>query len=411
MSWTCSSNEPLFHLETPTAARLLFGSPKPDCQTEERHQGRLVATFLNQPEDGEPEGDLNQEETQQLFEEDASRGFVSASHFGKSKIYLPDEASVRSSALQTVPDPQSVGVEPSSCTDMNSPCVGQSTGPLTAWEYSPGCCCRADYLSSDSHDEEEGCEECLPAYTSHMDENCADLFHLNSQRSPKLFQPQPLTPQIKSQMNFGDNQEVIETFVCPEKAFQVQQIGSSMAPSVSPHLLTQSSELCKCRKSWTETQDAGTQTVSSCTPETRDASSQTKASGFSWAQPDVSEQHPATERQSCTEPQTLPASLKKPRNEEKQAAWSKNTSKDVLKFLQRPKDSFLDALSVRGNENLEDGDGRQRENSPLMEDVSHEGREELPSGAGASALSEEVETLQEIADILLLLKQRRGQSD
>ena len=283
---------------------------------------------------------------------------------------------------------------------------------------------------------------CLPAYTSHMDQACcADLFHINSQTSPKLFRPQPLTPQIKSQMNFGDNQEVIENFVCPEKAFQsqVQQIGSSMAPSMSPHLPTQRSELCKCKKLSTETQDAGTQTVYSCTPETRDASAQcsfdanseAKASGFSSDQPDVgvSEQHPATERQSCTEPQTLSASLKNPRNEEKQTAWNKKKSKAVHKFPQRPKDSFLDVLSIRGiilkhsaslhvdfkkplvrfhvsdlgNENVEGGDGpQQRENSPLME-----GREEVTPAAGANALSEEVETLQEIADILLLLKQRR----
>lgn len=41
-----------------------------------------------------------------------------------------------------------------------------------------------------------------------------------------------------------------------------------------------------------------------------------------------------------------------------------------------------------------------------MEDLSNEEREEVTSATRVNRLSEEAETLQEIADILLLLKQR-----
>lgn len=43
----------------------------------------------------------------------------------------------------------------------------------------------------------------------------------------------------------------------------------------------------------------------------------------------------------------------------------------------------------------------------MMKDLSTEVREELTSDTRVNRLSEEAETLQEIADILLLLKQRK----
>lgn len=43
----------------------------------------------------------------------------------------------------------------------------------------------------------------------------------------------------------------------------------------------------------------------------------------------------------------------------------------------------------------------------MMKDLSAEVREELTSDTRVNRLSEETETLQEIADILLMLKQRK----
>lgn len=60
-----------------------------------------------------------------------------------------------------------------------------------------------------------------------------------------------------------------------------------------------------------------------------------------------------------------------------------------------------------GKENVEGrGERQQHENSPLSKDVSGEERKEDTSSGKVNTLSEEAKTLQEIADILLLLKQR-----
>lgn len=56
----------------------------------------------------------------------------------------------------------------------------------------------------------------------------------------------------------------------------------------------------------------------------------------------------------------------------------------------------------------EERDERVRqENGRLMKDLSNEAREEVTSAIRNSTLSEEAETLQEVANILLLLKQTR----
>lgn len=70
---------------------------------------------------------------------------------------------------------------------------------------------------------------------------------------------------------------------------------------------------------------------------------------------------------------------------------------------------FSALVSNLGKENQEGRDERgQQENGRLMKVLSSEVREEVTSAARVDRLSDEAETLQEIADILLLLKQRKG---
>ncbi|CAB1347367.1 unnamed protein product [Coregonus sp. 'balchen'] len=113
-----------------------------------------------------------------------------------------------------------------------------------------------------------------------------------------------------------------------------------------------------------------------------------------------------------------------------------NTNTESRVYIQRPTTSILDALLVtndvqdlRGEQLQHRGQGDEREvqdpveNVPLREDLPDERergerraeeresrgeeREEVTVESRVNRLSEEVETLQEIADILLMLKQRK----
>lgn len=65
-------------------------------------------------------------------------------------------------------------------------------------------------------------------------------------------------------------------------------------------------------------------------------------------------------------------------------------------------------VSDLGKETREGRDERgQKENGRVMKDLSTEVREEVTSATSVNRLSEDAKTLQEIADILLLLKQRK----
>ncbi|XP_045577848.1 uncharacterized protein redic1 isoform X2 [Salmo salar] len=108
----------------------------------------------------------------------------------------------------------------------------------------------------------------------------------------------------------------------------------------------------------------------------------------------------------------------------------RNTNTESRVCIQRPTTSILDTLLITNDvKDLRDeqlqhrGQGDEREvldpveNVPLREDLpddkeekrrgSAEEREEVTAESGVNRLSEEVETLQEIADILLMLKQRK----
>ncbi len=202
---------------------------------------------------------------------------------------------------------------------------------------------------------------------------CADSVNpnLGPQGNPKQRHTQPrlLTPLLKPQMNFRDDQKVMENVGFPDKTLgsNGQQTGSNTA---------QSSELCKCKKTSNETRDVGTQTINNSTAETCDASTQcssvvdsvTKATGFNLCLPpvDVSVQLPATGRQTDTaaEPNTHTPSSGQTRSGGKHTPWSKTKSRagslsgssiinkftannsDGKVILQRPKHTFPGVVSI-----------------------------------------------------------------
>ncbi|XP_069556174.1 uncharacterized protein [Brachyistius frenatus] len=382
--WSCGSNPPPFRLETPTAAQVLFASPEPD-KTE---AGDRVTFSLNQSEDSEPMLDfmLNQSEAQQQFDEDVFRGFSnekyeregqSASQFGsaKSKIYLRDETSIKSSTPQTVPDSRCMGAELSTCTDMDfsAACLGHNTEATNGCECSPSYSCGGGYLSSDSNDEEDCCLPCLQTSASFMDRACsADSLNTNSgsQGNPKerLSDPRPFTPLRKPKTDFREDRRVLENVACPDEASKSEdrQRGGSTAPFLSPRSAaqTRSSETCKCKKTPAETRDEGTQTA----PETCDASSQcseTRPPGFSSYPPDAGmrERRAAAGRKTdaAGETATLAASSGNCGSEGKQTPWGREkpkagslagggvinnfTASDCARLIpQRPTNPFLDAL-------------------------------------------------------------------
>ncbi|XP_051247822.1 uncharacterized protein LOC127358621 isoform X2 [Dicentrarchus labrax] len=446
--WSCGSNLPIYQLETPTAARVLFRSPEPD-NTEARDHERYDITFsLNQPDDRQHmlNFTLNQSETEQQIEEaDVFRGFSTeecereATPFGrgKSKIYLKDETPVKSSTPQTFPDSPGVGLKLSNCTDMNFSCLEHNNGPMNGCDYSPSYSCRG-YLSSD--DEEERCEPCLQAASSYINQTCCSESlkqNLDSQGNTKQrhTQPRPLSLLLKPKTNFRDDQ-IMENVAHPDKALGCngQQMESNTAQLDFPLAQTQSPEPCKCKKTSNETRDAGSQTVDP-TAETCDASTQcsfvadsaTKTTEFNLCLPpvDVSVQHSATGGQTdtATEPNTHTPSSSQARSGGRHTPWSKNISKagslsgsgiikeltadnrDGKVILQRPITPFLDALSMTDSREGRDERGQQ-ENGCLMKGLSNRVREEVTSVTRVNRLSQEAETLQEIADILLLLKQK-----
>ncbi|XP_059181880.1 uncharacterized protein LOC131960637 [Centropristis striata] len=454
--WSYGSNPPPYQLETPTAAKVLFRNPEPD-NMEARDQARHEATLsLNKPPDREPMLDftINQSETDQQIDSDLFRGFskTEASHFGrgKPKIYLKNETPAESSAPQTVPDSQCMEVERnnhmhnlSNCSDMNfQACLEHNKGLMNGCEYSPSYSCRGGCLSSDCNDDDDKdhCEPCLQATSACMDQASSvdgPNPNLGPQANPnqRHTKPRPPTPLLRPQRNIRDNPKIVEKASSPVKASESnrQHTGSNTALLESPQ--SQSSELCKCKKKSNETQDAGTQTVYDTTAETCDASTQcsfvldseTKASGYNLCLPlvEVSVQHPATGRQTDTaaEPSAHTPSAGKESSGDKYTPWTENISRagfqsgcslinigDGKVNLQRDINPFLyvSMAGGRGKENQEGRDERgQQENGRLMKDVSNEVKEEVTSATRANRLPEEAETLQEIADILLLLKQRK----
>ncbi|XP_053271431.1 uncharacterized protein LOC128429173 [Pleuronectes platessa] len=380
MPWSCGSNPPLYQLETPTVEQVLFGSPEPDV-TEARHEVNF--SLNNQPEDKDPMMDfiLNQSECEQQFEEDLFRGFVNednekeAFHIGslKSKIYLKNETPVKSSAPQTVPESQCMGMELSNSDVTNFSCPAHS-GSMNDCGYLASFASSGCYLSSDSTDDEDYCPPCLqPSASSYVEQACCvDTSNQGSQVRPKQghSQPQPLTPRINPQTNIRVDEKV-------------QPLNQ---------------EVCKCQKPSGGTRDAGTQTVAIPTAEMCDTSTQyiftadgaSRQPVFSVHLPPVglSMQHAATGRQTdnAAQPNTLSASTG---NGGKNTPWSKkkpeadsppgNNGKIFLKLPINCYPDFANATDARGEESEEDSDERERHETDhvMMTDLSESARELL----------------------------------
>ncbi|XP_069375423.1 uncharacterized protein [Paralichthys olivaceus] len=423
MPWSCGSNPALYQLETPTAARVLFGSPEPEI-TEVRGRSRHEVSFYlnNQPEDKEPMINfiLNQSECEQQFEEDIFRGFSNednekdAFHIGslKSKIHLKNETPVKSSAPQTVPDSQCMEMELSNCGDTNLSCPGHSDS-MNNCGYSPSFSCTGCYLSSDSNDDEDYCPPCLqPSASSYVERACCvDSSNQGLQVKPKQShsRPRPLTPLIKPKTNIRVDEKGMETLSYPDKSSgsNGRQRKNMTAQAASSHPLVQplNTELCKCQKPSNKTRDAGTQTVAIPTAEMCDASTQCifTADGvsrhpvFHMHLPPVSltMQHAATGRQTDTAAQQNTCSASTA-NGGKNTPWSKKKPKaDSLPrdngkiFLKIPINCFPDATSVTATRGEESEEGRneigRQETGPVMTDLSESMREEVTCATAEEA--------------------------
>lgn len=179
----------------------------------------------------------------------------------------------------------------------------------------------------------------------------------------------PHTPQIRAQTDFSYYLKVPENMATPHKACGSKGLEKKSSTALllfsHPPAQTQSSDVCRCKNTSSETRDAGTQTV--CTPsaEACDASTQCSfvadsALGFGLHLPnaDMSEQPPATGRQADTasEPHALTASTETSRSEDKPKPWSKKKSKEdsmsgrstipANNCAKKPTNCFLNARST-----------------------------------------------------------------
>ncbi|KAG7497778.1 hypothetical protein JOB18_043830 [Solea senegalensis] len=401
MTWSCGSNPPLFPLETPTAAQVLFGSPEPHVTEARLHARHKVSLSLNQSQN--MDFTLNQSVTEQQPEDDVFKVF-SCDDSGKDafqfrKIYLKDGTPVKSSAPQTVPESQFMEMEHCSCSDANFLCPGHNTDPENGCGYSPSYSCGGRSFISDSQDVEKYCPLRLQAS--------------DSQSGPHT----PLTRYT--------DEKVTENPTCPDK------------PSGSDILQTESSttqfglDLCKCNKPSAQTRDAGTQTAGDPVAERRDASTQCSFIADCAASvplvnfPPVVKSilPPATGRQMNTTAETsahtasaasrgkqTPGSKMKP----KAGSLPGNSITHTLSASNCDGNIFLQTskLQFPGKKNKVGRDERELQpTGPVIKETkesSEEVRDEVTSPSLVNRAADETGTLQEIADILLLLKQRRN---
>ncbi|KAM4614939.1 uncharacterized protein ACJ7VT_010164 [Polymixia lowei] len=403
---------------------------------------------------------LNQSQTEEQFGEELFMGFNNeeceseAPHFGrsKSKLYLKGETPSTSSRIQNTIDSQCRGPEDNSstqlsnCAAVSSSCPGPSNGPLRCCELSPCYSSRGGYFSSDSDGEVEG--------STYMDRTfSAETPNPNqgSQWTPQqeLSQHGPLTLQKQCPGNCRDDQEVMKNMCSPDGPceWSNRQTRSSEAQFVSPRPMALSHSPEIRRRKTTETRDAGTQTADIPARQTSDASTQcgllpetTKAIVLGSTPVGISTQIPATRgqdscRDAATEQNAQRSSSASCRRGEEHTPWNKSIKKYRLGHLsfnsikkkcpahntegvtmQRPSTPIIHGLTDGQETSRQVGGGQGErgmqdlvENGPLIKDLGEDKREEVTSASRVNKLSGEVETLQEIAGILLMLKQRRSE--
>ncbi|XP_028306383.1 uncharacterized protein redic1 isoform X2 [Gouania willdenowi] len=327
ISWSCV-DPPLFQLQTPTAAQVLFASPEPeiteatDCvrRAENFSEEKETMDFMNDPseskeqvEDGVFKGFTNDQ-----CEPEVSATY-SLSQNAHMKIYLTGETP---SSTCTESEQQCVDMEFPECTDKSFSCNDHSTESTE--EYVTG------YLSADSDDDEELCQIC-------------------QENNPIQSQTKP---RYEAELTHEDD------FTEKTCQSQNQQIQSRSGEKM---------ELCTWRELPTERKDAGTQTEHSRAAGARDASTQCSfgensgsiSTGFNHLpSTELSDQPVATRGQ---ESAAREASALNPEREERSSKASNHLQK-------RNNDKHL---------------------------------------TGGTIKHSETETLEEIADILLLMKQRK----
>ncbi|PWA14665.1 hypothetical protein CCH79_00014379 [Gambusia affinis] len=263
--------------------------------------------------------------------------------------------------------------------------------------------------------DESCCESCGHESGFYLDEVCSDNLKSASQRITVLSQPGPLTPLTRSSVNVGNNQNMMPNEVSTDnKASGSQQSGSSGTPPS-----THNSEVCRCKKA--ESRDAATQTVCSgaagmCDVSTQcsfDANGETKAKALCRPAVDASQQFTVNERETDMETQTLRAPSKGSASKEGATPWSWKESRTGSRgrifnivpserILQGPINPLLGVWRPKGEDNGDEGEQRGPDRENLVKEEADEGREEVRG----HTLLEEVETLREIADVLLLLRQK-----
>ncbi|XP_054656367.1 uncharacterized protein LOC129194890 isoform X2 [Dunckerocampus dactyliophorus] len=358
IKWSSGSN-----LATPPNAKIFVASK------HSRHE----VTLLHQEQEPMQDFTVNQTRGEQHFEEDVFQGLSTEEYDGilrlsgkatlsftcicitalfgseKTKIHLKQESAGQASTPQTVPEPQVIGVQLPNCSNMHFSCPDY---PMDG--YSPSSSCRRGFLSSDSSDSEE-CHQPLDQAC------CSDT-----------------TPRINQQQNWD-----CQTMV---KNDTIKSVNTS--PLVSPHLRapTESSERCTCKKTRREMREAESQTTQemcdaaiqcSLPSENRDPTLALYLSPV-----DVSLQPVSTRGQTgCTDAPIASNGGRKTRNS------NTNASNNKLRLFQ---------------------DMMRKINSKEVQQHEVTGQQDsLECTSTTKRLSEEAETLEEIANILLLFKQRK----
>ncbi|XP_056133841.1 uncharacterized protein LOC130110692 [Lampris incognitus] len=308
----------------------------------------------------------------------------------------------------------------------------------------------AAYLSADSDGVENGCRSSHLGQASIV-ETCYP--NQSSQVAPQQGHSQPglLTPLTKRSGNHRDQRAVENTGLFDGTCGGNNRHTGSKKPlfiSFQPSPQSQSCEIHQHKLAPVETQDAGIQTTVVPARETSDTSTQyspvqeaAKPIEFLFRAPvDISIQNSATRGQAgCRnerEEQTTPRALLDDHRKETEHTPRSKSSKEpkawhlpVTSFVKqypthntesrittwRPKGLSTGAQSKTIDTEMSEqdcGGADERGMTDLVEKGSPmkslpEERDEAASARKVSRLSEETETLQEIADILLMLKQRK----